>query len=41
MLIGEPVFRIRGIGEALDNASPEAAHTAGVRLVVLVGNEPY
>jgi len=40
-LIVEPVFRSRGIGEALVNASLEAAKAAGHRLVVLVGDEPY
>ena len=40
-LIVEPVFRSRGIGEALVNASLEAARAAGGRLVVLVGDEPY
>ena len=40
-LIVEPVFRSRGIGEALVNASLEAARAAGARLVVLVGDEPY
>ena len=40
-LIVEPVFRSRGIGEALVNASLEAAKAAGARLVVLVGDEPY
>jgi predicted N-acetyltransferase YhbS len=40
-LIVEPVFRSRGIGEALVNASLEAARAAGGKLVVLVGDEPY
>ena len=40
-LIVEPVFRSRGIGEALVNASLEAARTAGGRLAILVGDEPY
>ena len=40
-LIVEPVFRSQGIGEALINASIEAARTAGARLVILVGDEPY
>jgi predicted N-acetyltransferase YhbS len=40
-LIVEPVFRSRGIGEALVGASLEAARQAGARLVVLVGDEPY
>jgi len=40
-LIVEPVFRSRGIGEALVNASLEGARAAGGRLVILVGDEPY
>ena len=40
-LIVEPVFRSRGIGEALVNASLEAARAAGTKLVILVGDEPY
>jgi|SRR5579863_3109059 len=40
-LIVEPVFRSRGIGEALVNASLEAARAAGARLAILVGDEPY
>ncbi len=40
-LIVEPVFRSRGIGEALVNASLEAARAAGGRLAILVGDEPY
>ena len=40
-LIVEPVFRSRGIGEALVNASLEGAKAAGGRLVILVGDEPY
>jgi predicted N-acetyltransferase YhbS len=40
-LIVEPVFRSRGIGEALVKASLDAAKAAGGRLVVLVGDEPY
>ena len=40
-LIVEPVFRSRGIGEALVNVSLEAAKAAGGRLVVLVGDAPY
>jgi predicted N-acetyltransferase YhbS len=40
-LIVEPVFRSRGIGEALVHASLEAAKAAGARLVVLVGDPPY
>ena len=37
----EPAFRSRGIGEALVQASLEAARKAGHRLVLLVGDEPY
>ena len=40
-LIVEPVFRSQGIGEALVHRSLEAAKTAGARLVLLVGDEPY
>jgi predicted N-acetyltransferase YhbS len=40
-LIVEPVFRSQGIGEALVKRSLEAAKTAGWKLVVLVGDEPY
>ncbi len=40
-LIVEPVFRSRGIGEALVKASLDAARASGGRLVVLVGDEPY
>ncbi|HXT09578.1 MAG TPA: N-acetyltransferase [Roseiarcus sp.] len=40
-LIVEPVFRSRGIGEALVGASLEAARAAGARLVMLVGDAPY
>jgi len=40
-LIVEPVFRSRGIGEALVNASLEAARAAGGRLAILVGDGPY
>jgi len=40
-LIVEPVFRSRGIGEALVNRSLEAARAAGAKLVILVGDEPY
>jgi predicted N-acetyltransferase YhbS len=40
-LIVEPVFRSRGIGEALVNASLEAARKAGAKLALLVGDEPY
>ena len=38
-LIVEPVFRSRGIGEALVTRSLEAARAGGARLVVLVGDE--
>lgn len=37
----EPPFRSRGIGRALIEASMEAAKQAGVKLVLLVGDEPY
>jgi len=40
-LIVEPVFRSRGIGEALVKASLDAAREAGSRLAILVGDEPY
>ena len=40
-LIVEPVFRSRGIGEALVTRSLEAARAAGAKLVILVGDEPY
>src|SRR5579862_2784668 len=40
-LIVEPVFRSQGIGEALVNASLEAARQSGGKLVILVGDEPY
>ena len=40
-LIVEPVFRNRGVGEALINASLDAARHAGASLVILVGDEPY
>jgi predicted N-acetyltransferase YhbS len=40
-LIVEPVFRSQGIGEALVKRSLEAAKTAGWKLVVLIGDEPY
>src|SRR5262249_35533062 len=40
-LIVEPVFRSQGIGEALVKRSLEAAKTAGWKLVLLVGDEPY
>ena len=38
-LIVEPVFRSRGIGEALVTRSLEAARAGGARLVVLVGDK--
>jgi predicted N-acetyltransferase YhbS len=40
-LIVEPVFRSQGIGEALVTRALEEAKTAGWRLVILVGDEPY
>jgi predicted N-acetyltransferase YhbS len=40
-LIVEPVFRSQGIGEALVTRSLEAAKSAGWKLVILVGDEPY
>jgi predicted N-acetyltransferase YhbS len=40
-LIVEPVFRSQGIGEALIMRSLEAAKAAGVKLSILVGDEPY
>ncbi|MFL1874104.1 GNAT family N-acetyltransferase [Hansschlegelia beijingensis] len=40
-LVVDPAFRSRGIGQALINASIAAAETAGHRLVLLVGDEPY
>jgi predicted N-acetyltransferase YhbS len=40
-LIVEPVFRSRGIGEALVKRSLDSARDAGSRLVILVGDEPY
>src|SRR5271165_2547919 len=40
-LIVEPVFRSQGIGEALITRSLEAAKSAGWKLVILVGDEPY
>src|ERR1700733_12148513 len=40
-LIVEPVFRSRGIGEALVQRSLDAARTAGGGLVILVGDPPY
>jgi predicted N-acetyltransferase YhbS len=40
-LIVEPVFRSRGIGEALVTRSLEAARAAGAALTILVGDEPY
>jgi len=40
-LIVEPVFRSRGIGEALVKRSLDSARAAGGRVVVLVGDPPY
>jgi len=40
-LIVEPVFRSRGIGEALVTRSLEAARAAGAHLAILVGDESY
>ena len=40
-LIVEPVFRSQGIGEALVKRSLESAQSAGWKLVILVGDEPY
>ena len=40
-LIVEPVFRSRGIGEALVKRSLDEARDRGATLVVLVGDEPY
>lgn len=40
-LVVDPAFRSRGIGEALLNASLEAAVREGHGLVMLVGDEPY
>ena len=40
-LIVEPVFRSRGIGEALVTSSLAAAKAGGWKLVILVGDEPY
>jgi len=40
-LIVEPVFRSRGIGEALVTRSLDAARARGARLAILVGDEPY
>ena len=40
-LIVEPVFRSRGIGEALVKRSLEAARENAERLAILVGDEPY
>jgi predicted N-acetyltransferase YhbS len=37
----DPAFEGRGIGAALMNRSMEAARTAGHRIVVLVGDQPY
>jgi len=40
-LIVEPVFRSRGIGEALVKRSLDAAREKGGALAILVGDEPY
>jgi predicted N-acetyltransferase YhbS len=40
-LIVEPVFRSRGIGEALVIRTLDAARAAGAKLAILVGDEPY
>jgi len=40
-LIVEPVFRSRGIGEALVTRSLDCARVAGSGLVILVGDVPY
>ena len=40
-LIVEPVFRSRGIGEALVTRSLDAARETGAKLAILVGDEPY
>lgn len=37
----EPPFRSRGVGRALMDASMTAAKDAGVKLILLVGDEPY
>jgi len=37
----DPPFRSRGIGEALMQKSMEAARAHGLKLVILVGDEPY
>lgn len=37
----EPPFRSRGVGRALMEASMKAAKDAGVKLILLVGDEPY
>ena len=37
----EPPFRSRGIGRALIEASLKAAREGGMKLVLLVGDEPY
>ena len=37
----EPPFRDRGIGRALIEASLKAAREGGVKLLLLVGDEPY
>jgi len=45
MLLGpltvEPPFRQHGIGGALIEASLHAARNAGVKIIILVGDEPY
>jgi predicted N-acetyltransferase YhbS len=40
-LIVEPVFRSRGIGEALVKRSLDAARAGSAKLVILVGDPPY
>jgi len=37
----EPVFRERGVGQALIERALDAARAKGHRLVILVGDEPY
>jgi predicted N-acetyltransferase YhbS len=37
----EPPFRSRGVGRALMEASMKAAKNDGVKLILLVGDEPY
>lgn len=37
----EPPFRSRGVGRALMDASMKAAKDAGIKLILLVGDEPY